>query len=95
MVQAVPEGFHTITPDLLVEDLSAQLEFLKRAFDAVEQERLELPDGSIKNARVLVGDLPVMMGSALRATQLSAGTIPLSVAAASGCAPRCFLIDAR
>lgn len=63
-VNPIPEGFHTITPYLVVDDVPALLDFCTRAFDAEEIERVELPDGKIAHAQVKIGDSPVMMGSA-------------------------------
>jgi len=35
-VKPIPEGYHSITPRLFVPDAEALVEFLKRAFGAVE-----------------------------------------------------------
>ena len=61
-VRAIPEGFHTITPYLTVADASAQLEFLKRAFNAKENHVMRGPDGTIGHADVTIGDSHLMLG---------------------------------
>ena len=33
-VKAIPEGFHTVTPEIVVRDASQAVEFYKRAFNA-------------------------------------------------------------
>jgi len=63
-VQPIPDGFHTITPFMMLDDVAAQLDFLAAAFDAEEIERVTLPDGSIKHAQVRIGNSMVMMGGA-------------------------------
>ena len=63
-VQPIPEGFHTVTPYLVVNDVSKLIDFLQRAFGAEEIHRSLLPDGSIVHAEVKIGDSPVMMGQA-------------------------------
>lgn len=63
-VPPVPAGFHTVTPYLLLEDVAGFLEFAERAFDAVELERIGLPDGTVMHAQIRIGDSPVMMGTA-------------------------------
>ncbi len=63
-VKAVPAGYHTITPYLLVDGVANYIEFLKRAFDAKEDHRSAAPDGTVVHAEVRIGDSKVMMGQA-------------------------------
>jgi len=63
-VSPIPEGFHTVTPYLTVEDVAGLLKFVHAAFGAVELERIDMPDGSTKHAQVRVGNSPIMMGQA-------------------------------
>jgi len=58
----IPDGFHTITPYLVLDDLPGFLDFVARAFDAEELERVTLPDGSVMHAQVRIGDSPLMTG---------------------------------
>lgn len=56
-VKGIPEGFHTITPQLTVRDASRAIEFYKRAFGAEEMMRMPAPDGkSIMHAELKIGD---------------------------------------
>jgi PhnB protein len=48
----IPEGFHTVTPYLVMPGIAGLMEFLKQAFDAQEQERMARPDGSIAHAAI-------------------------------------------
>ena len=57
----IPEGYHTITPYLAVDDASEAIEFCKRAFSAKEQGRMEGPDGKIAHAEIEIGDSKVML----------------------------------
>lgn len=63
-VKYVREGFHTATPYLVVDDVAKQIEFLQKAFDAVEVERSPGPDGNIIHAEVRIGDSMIMLGGA-------------------------------
>lgn len=63
-VKPVPDGYHTVTPYLTVKDAAAQLEFLTRAFGAVETYRMRGPDGAVRHAEVRIGDSMVMVGQA-------------------------------
>ncbi|MGB6624420.1 MAG: VOC family protein, partial [Candidatus Acidiferrales bacterium] len=57
--KAVPyirEGFHTITPYILVGGAAKFIEFMKEAFGAEEKGRVPMPNGKIMHAEVKVGD---------------------------------------
>src|ERR1700680_426567 len=59
---AVPDGFHTVPPQLTVKQGAAgYIEFLKRAFNAVELGRSAGPDGRLMQAEVRIGDLILML----------------------------------
>ena len=55
-VNPIPEGFHTITPYLHVEDVSNLMGFLKHAFDAEILKSSKLADGTVINAQLKIGD---------------------------------------
>jgi uncharacterized glyoxalase superfamily protein PhnB len=61
-VRPVPEGFHTITPYLIVRDAPKAIEFYKKAFEAQEIGRSIGPDGkSILHANLKIGDSIIML----------------------------------
>ena len=60
-VKPIPEGYHSVTPYLIVDDGAAAIEFYKQAFGAVELLRLEGPGGKIGHTEVKIGDSPVML----------------------------------
>lgn len=63
-VTPIPEGYHTVTPYLVIQGVPKLIDFLKQAFDAQEIMRMPRPDGTIMHAEVRVGDSAVMMGEA-------------------------------
>lgn len=63
-VKPIPDGFHTVTPYLMVPDAAGLIEFLKAAFGAQEVVRHGTPDGRVMHAQVKVGDSMIMMGEA-------------------------------
>ena len=63
-VKHIPEGFHTITPYLLLKDVKNFLVFLRNAYDAEDISTSETPDGTIMHAQVKIGDSFMMMGEA-------------------------------
>ena len=63
-VKAVPEGYHTVTPYLVVDDADTLLKFVKDAFGAKEHDVMRHPDGAIWHADVTIGDSHVMLSQA-------------------------------
>jgi PhnB protein len=63
-VKPIPDGYHSVTPYLIVQGARALIEFLNKVFDAKATECFTLPDGSIKHAEVRIGDSMVMMADA-------------------------------
>ena len=60
--KAVPTGFHTVTPTIVVNDAAKAIEFYKKAFGAQEISRFLGPDGkTIMHAEIRIGDSPVML----------------------------------
>jgi PhnB protein len=68
-VKAVPDGYHTVTPYLVVQGASTVLDFVTKAFDAKPIHRMAHPDGTIMHAEVKIGDSIVMMGEARHTSQ--------------------------
>jgi len=75
-----PAGYHAVTPYLVVRDVPRLIEFLSRAFVAVEFERSTLPDGTVNHAEVRIDDSVVMMGAARGEWEPTRSTLYLYVA---------------
>ena len=60
-VSLIPEGYHSVTPYLILKNAAAAIEFYKRAFGAVELFRMEAPGGKIGHAEIKIGDSHVML----------------------------------
>ena len=60
-VQPIPEGYHSLTPYLAVEDADKAIEFYKDAFGAQELLRMPGPDGKIAHAELEIGDSKLML----------------------------------
>jgi PhnB protein len=60
-VKPIPEGFHTLTPYLAVENAADAIEYYKQAFGAEEKFRMEAPGGKIGHAELQIGDSLVML----------------------------------
>ena len=57
----IPEGYHTITPYLAVDDAVEAIEYYQKAFGAKERIRMNAPDGKIGHAELEIGDSLVML----------------------------------
>ncbi len=60
MVKPIPEGYHSVTPYLVVDDANAAIEFYKKAFGATKKLRMPMGD-RIGHAEILIGDSHVML----------------------------------
>jgi len=63
-VKPIPDGYHTVTPYLIVKGAAQLIDFLKEAFGA--QETFRMPGGGgIMHAELRIGDSAVMMSDAM------------------------------
>jgi PhnB protein len=60
--QAIPKGYHTVTPSIVVAGADKAIDFYTKAFGAEEIMRFPGPDGAIMHAEIRIGDSIVMLG---------------------------------
>jgi PhnB protein len=60
-VKAIPDGFHAVTPYLIVSNAAKALDFYQKAFGAKERFRMPAPGGKIGHAEISIGDSVVML----------------------------------
>jgi len=60
-VKKIPEGYHSITPALIVKNGDAAIEFYKKGFGAEERSRMKSPDGRVAHAELKLGDSVFML----------------------------------
>ena len=61
----IPEGFHTVTPQLTLDNAAQTIEWYKKAFGAEEKARAVGPDGKIMHAEVRIGDSRIMLNDVM------------------------------
>jgi PhnB protein len=61
----LPKGFHTITPNIIVDDAEQALAFLKKAFGATENYRLTMSDGKMAHCELALGDSILNLGTSM------------------------------
>ena len=60
MVKPIPEGYHSVTPYIIVDDAAGAIDFYKEAFGASEVLRMPMGD-KIGHAEIKIGDSHVML----------------------------------
>jgi len=64
MTQPIPDGFHSLTPHIVVPDGATAIEFYKKAFGAQELVRMPTPDGkTVMHGQLKIGNSMLMLGS--------------------------------
>lgn len=66
---AIPEGHHTVTPQLALDDAAKALEWYKQALGAEEMSRHLGPDGKVMHAEIRIGDSRIMVNDAMMGTK--------------------------
>lgn len=61
MTNPIPDGYHTITPYLMLRDATRAIDFYKDVFGAEEIRRMPMPDGRVGHAELRIGDSIVML----------------------------------
>lgn len=59
--KAIPEGYHSVTPYLLIRGAADAMAFYSRAFGATEVLRLVGPDGRVGHAEIRIGNAIIML----------------------------------
>jgi PhnB protein len=82
-VKPIPDGYHSVTPYLIIKGAAEAIEFYKKAFGATELFRMPQPDGRIGHAEIKIGDSPIMLADEFpQMKHLSAQTLggtPVSI----------------
>jgi len=63
--QWLPKGFHTITPNIIVDDAEQAVAFLKKALGATESYRLTMSDGKIVHCELKIGNSILNLGASM------------------------------
>ena len=60
-VKPIPEGYHSVTPYMIIEGAQAAIDWYKKIFAAEEHLKLDGPGGSVAHAEIKIGDSYVML----------------------------------
>jgi PhnB protein len=64
MAKPIPDGFHSVTPYLIISGADKAIDFYKKAFGASELFRMPGPDGRLMHAEIKLGDSIIMIAEA-------------------------------
>lgn len=62
-VQAIPDNYTRVTPYICVQDADAAIQFYVEVFGAEERMRIEMGEGVIGHAEIVLGDSVIMLSS--------------------------------
>jgi uncharacterized glyoxalase superfamily protein PhnB len=72
----IPDGYHTVTPYLTVQDAAKVIHFLKQGFGAqTTLEPFKRPDGKVTHAEVTIGNSRVMLGEETEMAKATPSTL--------------------
>ena len=57
----IPDGYHAVTPYLMVKGAARALDFYKQVFGATVVVRMDTPDGGIAHSEIKIGDSMIMV----------------------------------
>ena len=60
-VKAIPDGYYSLTPYLVIKGAGEAIEFYKKVFGATETMRMPGPDGRIMHAEMKIGNSMLML----------------------------------
>ncbi|HZP17230.1 MAG TPA: VOC family protein [Terriglobales bacterium] len=66
-VKPIPEGYHSVTPYLIVKGAARAIEFYKQVFGATEIMRFPGPDNKVGHAELKIGDSCIMLADEMEA----------------------------
>jgi len=69
-VKPVPEGYRTMTPNLVCRNAARAIEYYKTAFGATELRRAPGPNGEIMHAELQIGDSKFFLNDTMSKTPI-------------------------
>lgn len=60
-VLAIPKGYHSITPYLIIDNAASAIKFYTKVFGAKETMRMDMPNGKVAHAELKMGDAKIML----------------------------------
>lgn len=76
-VNPIPQGLHTVTPNLVIRDCAKAIDFYKRALDAQEVRRSLSPDGKrVWHCELKIGDSTIFVNDEMGGVTAPSASAP-------------------
>ncbi len=76
-VRPIPEGYHTITPQLTCRGAARAIDFYKSVFGAQEITRMDGPGGKVMHAELKIGDSRFMLNDEMPGMSVAPSPSPM------------------
>jgi PhnB protein len=60
-VKTIPDGYHSVTPYLIVKGADRAIDFYKKVFGAAQRLRMDGPNGTVGHAEIEIYGSPIML----------------------------------
>ena len=60
-VKAIPDGYHSLTPYLIIDGAEKAIDFYKKVFGATVTVHMPMPGGKVGHAELKIGDSMLML----------------------------------
>ena len=61
MAKAIPDGYHSVTPYLIVKGADRAIDFYKKVFGAAQRMRMDGPNGTVGHAEIEIDGSTIML----------------------------------
>jgi len=61
MAKAIPDGYHSVTPYLIVKGADRAIDFYKKVFGAAQRMRMDGPNGTVGHAEIEIDGSAIML----------------------------------
>ena len=59
--KAIPDGYHSVTPYLIVKGADRAIDFYKKVFGAAQRMRMDGPNGTVGHAEIEIDGSAIML----------------------------------
>jgi PhnB protein len=60
-VKAIPDGYHSVTPYLIIKGADRAIDFYKKVFGAAQRMRMDGPNATVGHAEIEIGGSAIML----------------------------------
>ena len=60
-VKTIPDGYHSVTPYLIIKGADRAIDFYKKVFGATQRMRMDGPNGTVGHAEIEIGGSAIML----------------------------------